>query len=196
MSKAARIGPILKRLGQILWIGTIAAGVISYIAAPHLFTAENIAVFLLRFQSVIWLIYLAFSIFRGLTLLPSTPLVIAGTLLFPTQPFAVLAVSMIGILLSSSMIYFFSEYLGFHEFFENHKPELTHKIKARLEHPLGFGFVALWAFFPLVPTDLVCYLAGTTKMNYLEFIIAVFVGEVALCSFYIYFGGAVMNLVR
>jgi len=196
MAKAARIGPILKRLGQILWIGIAASGVISYIAAPHLFTADNIAAFLLRFQSVIWLIYTAFSIFRGLTLLPSTPLVIAGTMLFPGHPFAVLAVSMTGILLSSSMIYFFSEYLGFNEYFEGHKPELTHKIKARLEHLLGSAFVAAWAFFPLVPTDLVCYLAGTTKMNYAKFIAAIFAGELALCSFYIFFGGAVMDYVR
>jgi uncharacterized membrane protein YdjX (TVP38/TMEM64 family) len=196
MAKAARIGPVLKRLGQILWIGTIAAGVISYIAAPHFFTAESIAAFLLRFQSVIWLIYIAFSILRGLTLLPSTPLVIAGTLLFPGQPFAVLAVSMTGILLSSSMIYFFSEYLGFSEYFESHKPETTHKIKAKLEHPLGFVFVAAWAFFPLVPTDLVCYLAGTTKMNYWKFIAAVLVGELILCSFYIFFAGALMGYVR
>ncbi|CAN5340258.1 TVP38/TMEM64 family protein [soil metagenome] len=196
MAKAARIGPVLKRLGQILWIGTIAAGVISYIAAPQLFTAENIAAFLLRFQSVIWLIYIAFSTLRGLTLLPSTPLVIAGTLLFPAQPFAVLAVSIIGILLSSSMIYFFSEHLGFNDYFEGHKPELTGRIKAKLEHPLGFVFVALWAFFPLVPTDLVCYLAGTTKMRFVKFIAAVLVGEVVLCTFYIFFGGAVLNYVR
>ncbi len=196
MATAARIGPVLKRLGQLLWIGTIAAGVISYIAAPHLFTADNIAAFLLRFQGVIWLVYIAFSILRGLTLLPSTPLVVAGTMLFPGQPFAVLAVSMMGIFLSSSMIYFFSEYFGFSDFFESHKPELTHKIKARLEHPAGFVFVAAWAFFPLVPTDLVCYLAGTTKMNFAKFIAAVLFGELILCSFYVFFGGAVMNYVR
>jgi uncharacterized membrane protein YdjX (TVP38/TMEM64 family) len=196
MANAARIGPVLKRLGQILWIGTITAGMISYIAAPQLFTAENIAAFLLRFQGVIWLIYISFSIIRGLTLLPSTPLVIAGTMLFPAQPFAVLAISMTGIFLSSSMIYFFSEYLGFSDFFESHKPELTHKIKARLERPTGFAFVALWAFFPLVPTDLVCYLAGMTKMNFPKFIAAVLFGELILCSFYIFFGGALMDYVR
>jgi uncharacterized membrane protein YdjX (TVP38/TMEM64 family) len=65
-----------------------------------------------------------------------------------------------------------------------------------LEHPLGFFFVALWAFFPLVPTDLVCYVAGTTKMNYLKFILAVCAGELILCSFYIFFGGAVLDYVR
>src|SRR5438132_1283963 len=103
MAKAARIGHVLKRLLQILWIGTIAAAVISYIAAPHLFTADNIAAFLKRFQGTIWLVYLVMSALRGFTLLPSTPLVIAGSILFPAQPLSVLLVSITGVLLSSSM---------------------------------------------------------------------------------------------
>ncbi len=179
-----------------VWLGVIVTGVGSYLLYPQVFTAENVADFLRRFEGEIWLIYLVMSALRGFSLLPSTPLVIAGTLLFPDQPFAVLAVSIVGILSSSTMIYFFSEFLGFNEFFENHKPELTHKLKAKLEHPLGFLFIALWAFFPLVPTDLVCYLAGTTKMNYWKFIAAVMAGELILCSIYIFFGGALLNFVR
>ena len=179
-----------------VWITVIAGGIGAYITHPQAFSAETIAEFLQRFQGEVWLVYLVLSALRGLALLPSTPLVIAGTLLFPGQPVAVLAVSIIGILISSSMIYFFSEYLGFRKFFESHKPELTHKLKSKLEHPFGFLFVALWAFFPLVPTDLVCYLAGTTKMNYLKFILAVFTGEMVLCSVYIFLGGAVMDYVR
>jgi uncharacterized membrane protein YdjX (TVP38/TMEM64 family) len=180
----------------VVWLAVLISGIGGYIANPHAFTAENIAAFLLRFQTGIWLVYLAMSVLRGFTLLPSTPLVLAGTLLFPTQPFVVLTVSIIGILLSSTMIYAFSEYLGFHDYFESHKPALTHRIKAKLEHPAGFAFVALWAFFPLVPTDLVCYLAGTTKMNFWEFIGAVFTGELILCTTYVFFGGAVLNYLR
>lgn len=187
---------IVRTIVLVLWAAVVLVCIGTYIYDPSRFTAENIAEFLGRFSGVIWLIYLGFSIVRGITLLPSTPLVLAGTLLFPEQPFAVLVVSMTGILLSSTMIYFFSEYLGFNEYFEGHKPELTHKIKAKLEHPLGFLFVAGWAFFPLVPTDLVCYLAGTTKMNYWKFIAAVFVGELILCICYIFFGGSLLKFVR
>jgi uncharacterized membrane protein YdjX (TVP38/TMEM64 family) len=171
-------------------------GIGSYSLYPQAFTAENIAAFLLRFHGWIWLAYLLMSSLRGISLLPSTPLVLAGTILFPTQPFAVLAVCLAGILFSSTMIYFFSEHLGLHEYFEDHNPDLTHKLKARLERPMGFIFVALWAFFPLVPTDLVCYLAGTTAMNYWKFIAAIFVGETILCTVYVYFGGAIMNLIK
>src|SRR5690348_5724248 len=134
MAKASRFSLVLRRIFLVLWVGVIAACLITYLAAPHLFTAENIATFMSRLQGVIWLVYLGISILRGFTLLPSTPLVLAGTLLFPDDRILVLIVSLVGIALSSSMIYFFSEQLGFHEYFESHKPELTRRIKARLEH--------------------------------------------------------------
>ncbi len=179
-----------------IWITAILVCIGSYLLLPDLFTADAISTFLLRFQGWIWFVYLLMSVARGFSLLPSTPLVLAGTLLFPEQPFGVLAVSMTGILLSSTMIYYFSDYLGFSDYFENHRPDLTHKIKAKLEHPLGFLFVVGWAFFPLVPTDLVCYIAGTTKMKYWKFIAAVLVGEMILCVFYIFFGGSLIKNVR
>ncbi len=192
-SKLSKTTLVLRRVILVVWILVVLTGVGSYILFPRSFSAENIAAFLERFGSLIWVIYLVFSILRGFTLLPSTPLVIAGTILFPQQPFAVLVTSMTGILLSSTMIYYFSEFLGFDEYFEDHKPELTHKIKAKLEHPLGFVFVAAWAFFPLVPTDLVCYLAGTTRMDFREFIAAVGIGELILCVCYIFLGGTLLG---
>jgi uncharacterized membrane protein YdjX (TVP38/TMEM64 family) len=187
---------VIRTICIVIWLSVLIAGVGWYVAAPENFTAENIAAFLERFQGWIWLVYLLMSVLRGFTLLPSTPLVLAGTILFPGQQWAVFAVSLIGIALSSTLIYYFSEFLGFHEYFENRKPELTHKIRRRLEHPLGFLFVAAWAFFPLVPTDLVCYLAGTTRMNYSKFIAAVLAGEAILCYGYIFFGGSLLNYVR
>jgi len=178
------------------WIAIPAACLTAYLYEPANFTAPSIAAFMLRFEGEALAVYFVLSALRGFSLLPSTPLVIAGTILFPQQPFVVLLVSMAGILLSSSMIYFFSEFLGFDDYFEDHKPELTHKIKAKLEHPLGGLFVALWAFIPFVPTDLVCYLAGTVRMDFKHFIAAVAAGELVLCCLYIFFGGGLIDLIR
>lgn len=190
----AKISKILRAACIAIWLSVILTCIFSYLIYPQVFTAEKIAEFLLRFHGEIWIVYLAMSVLRGFTLLPSTPLVIAGTLLFPGQPFAVLAISIIGIIISSSMIYSFSDYLGFSYFFENHKPGLVHRIRARLERPAGFAFVAIWAFFPLVPTDLVCYVAGTTKMNFFKFISAVFVGELILCTAYVFLGSYISSI--
>ncbi len=187
---------VLRAISIVVWLSIIVASISGYLAYPQLFTAENIAAFMQRFEGEIWLVYLAFSALRGFTLLPSTPLVLAGTMLYPTQPLLVLTISITGILLSSSMIYFFSEFLGFSDYFENHNPALTHKIRQKLERPTGFLFVAVWAFFPLVPTDVVCYVAGTTKMNFFKFIGAVFVGELILCLFYVYSGNYLFSRWR
>jgi uncharacterized membrane protein YdjX (TVP38/TMEM64 family) len=178
------------------WAAVIGVSLYFYFADPAAFSAASIAEFIRTFQSEIWLVYFAMSALRGLTLLPSTPLVLAGAITFPDQPVAVLAVSLAGIALSSTMIYFFSELLGFTFYFERHDPDRIHAIKAKLEHPLGFLFVAAWAFFPLVPTDLVCYLAGTTRMNYWRFILAVLFGETILCSIYVFGGGSLVNILR
>lgn len=179
----------------ILWAAILVTAVGCYLSDPSRFTAANIAAFITQFNAAIWLIYLLMSALRGLTLLPSTPLVLAGTIVFPSQPLGVLFVSLCGILISSSLIYFASDALGIHEYFEGHKPRLVHAIKRRLEQPLGVMFIGAWAFFPLVPTDLVCYLSGSTGVNYWKFIVAVLVGESILCSFYIFFGGAFLNFL-
>lgn len=175
------------------WASIAIAGIGGFLLYPDSFTASNIASILLRFQGEVLLIYLAMSALRGLSLLPSSPLVIAGTLIYPDQPWLVLLVSISGIAFSSSMIYFFSELLGTSEYFEERTPALTRRLHNRLEHPTGFLFVAAWSFFPFVPTDAVCYVAGMAKMDYLKFIGAVLAGELVLCSIYIFLGGSLFN---
>ncbi len=181
-------GKIIRHICIALWLAAIISCLTAYLIHPDAFTPEQIAAFLVTFRGEIWLVYLGISILRGFTLLPSTPLVIAGTMLFPAQPFAVLTISVIGISLSSSMIYFFSDQLGFSSFFEKHRGDRIEKVRARLERPTGFAFVALWSFFPLVPTDLICYVAGVARMRFAKFIAALLAGELVLCSIYIFLG--------
>jgi uncharacterized membrane protein YdjX (TVP38/TMEM64 family) len=184
---------IIRIIVGLIWGGIVASAIAVYLYDPSRFTAPNIALFIGTFQSEIWIVYLFLSAIRGITLLPSTPLIIAGTILFPTQPAAVLLVSLFGIFISSTMIYYFSELLGFSEFFASHRPELTSRLRRRLEHPTGLAFVAVWSFFPLVPTDAVCYVAGTIKMRFPLFISALLAGELVLCTIYIYLGGSILG---
>jgi uncharacterized membrane protein YdjX (TVP38/TMEM64 family) len=180
----------------IVWAALAIVGVLSFFLWPHLFTPESISNFLTTFKSEALLNFLAASVIRGFTLLPSTPLVIAGTLAFPGDPLLVLAISILGIVASSSMIYWFSGVLGISEFFETRKATAVANIRRRLEHPTGIGFVFLWAFFPLVPTDAVCYVAGSIRMNFLKFIAAIGAGELVLCSAYVFSGGYLMELMK
>jgi uncharacterized membrane protein YdjX (TVP38/TMEM64 family) len=194
------VGVLLKTAGRairyaiiVMWAAAVLSAIALFLSHPEKFTAANIAAFLTAFRTEIWLIYLLLSVLRGFTLLPSTPLVLAGTLLYPDQPYLVLAISISGIVISSGLIYFCSEALGFSEYFESKKPAAVSRIRRRLEHPWGLAFVALWAFFPLVPTDAVCYVAGTIRMNFPKFIFAVFVGELLLCSIYVFGGNSLLH---
>ena len=186
---------MFRKFAIAVWVLIIVAGVVFYIASPEVFTPDSIATLLARFQNEALILYLVISVLRGFTLLPGTPLVIAGTLLFPTQPWLVLAISLFGIVASSSMIYWLSDVLGIAEYFENRKPTKVAKIRERLEHPAGLLFVLLWAFFPLVPTDAVCYVAGSMRMSFPKFIGAVFAGELILCSLYVVGGGHLMRML-
>lgn len=168
----------------VLFLFTCISVVIIY---PQQFTPHNIAAFLEQFKTSLLLIYLLVSILRGLTLIPSTPLVIAGTILFPAEPFWVLAISIIGIIFSSTMIYYFSDYLGFGLYLENKQPQKISKLKHHLQKPGGFIFVFLWSAFPFLPTDAVCYVAGILRMKYTKFIAAMTFGEAIICSVYIFF---------
>jgi len=184
---------VIRKVAIGIWVCIIVSCIGSYFAWPEFFTPESIAALLTKFQGEALLIYLLLSVLRGFSLLPSTPLVFAGMLMFPTQPWLVLAVSILGILVSSSMIYWFSDLLGFSEYFERRKPEHVEKIKTKLDHPAGSLFVMLWAFFPFVPTDAVCYVAGTTRMHFAKFLGAIFIGELFLCGCYIFGGGQLLK---
>jgi uncharacterized membrane protein YdjX (TVP38/TMEM64 family) len=65
-------------------------------------------------------------------------------------------------------------------------------VRALLERH-GFPIVVGWAFFPLVPTDLICYLAGVTRMAVL--LLGVGIGEGAICAVYIFVGDSLLQAI-
>lgn len=120
--------------------------------------------------------------------MPSTPFVIAGALLFPDNLLLVLFISMTGIMLSATALYYFSDILGFSEYLEKRYPNKVKKWENKLQSSKATFLVLGWSFFPLVPTDIICYAAGIVKMPYKYMFIGVFFGELILTSFYIYSG--------
>ena len=60
--------------------------------------------------------YLALGCLRGFTLIPATYLVVAGMLVLPPLPLFVLTVA--GIIVSSTAVYYFAEAMRFDRFFE------------------------------------------------------------------------------
>src|SRR5688572_22722251 len=131
-------------------------------------------------------IYLALGAVRAFTLIPSTYLVVAALPFMPPWPLLVLTLA--GILISSAIIYWFAESLKLEELFERgkHKAHVD-KLRALLQRhelPVIIG----WSFFPLAPTDLICYVCGVLKVNFPKFLLGVIIGEGAICALYIFAG--------
>lgn len=128
------------------------------------------------------IIYFLLLSARGMTMIPSTPLLLAGILIF--DPLELFIVNMAGILSSSTLVYYFSKYLGFDMYFEMKYGKYTKKIRNGLtdkELPVIVG----WSFFPLVPTDLIVYIGSSLRIPLLKCLLGVFIGESVINAFYI-----------
>jgi len=130
-------------------------------------------------------IYLLLGAVRAFTLVPATIMIVVGLPFF--QPWPLFIMTVIGILITSALFYWFSEALQFNEEFERKYPKQIAKMRAALQkHQLPI--IVGWSFFPLLPTDLICYVCGALKINYTKTMLGVVVGEGAICPVYIFFG--------
>lgn len=177
----------------IIWLTMILSAVIAFLINPGIASPEYIVDFISRFENAMLFVYILVTIGRGFFLIPSTPFVIGGALLFPDKLFLVLALSMMGVMFSATALYYFSDFLGFSKYLEKKYPKGIARWHRRLEHPRATLFVIGWAFFPFVPTDLICYVAGIVKMPYRFMFIGVFLGELTLNIFYVFFSKGLLS---
>jgi uncharacterized membrane protein YdjX (TVP38/TMEM64 family) len=184
----------VKQFIRGLWLIAILIGLVYYFMNPDDFTPQSIKAFMEDQGSNLLIIYTLVSFFRGLFLIPSTPLVIAGAIIFPNDLWLVFAISMAGILFSASLIYFASDFLDFDKLFDKIKSKKVQTLRKKI-NDYGFWVVLVWSFFPLVPTDLICYIAGTIKMSYYKFILALFIGESVLVGIYLFLGDKIEGVL-
>ena len=168
---------------------------IIYLIKPSIFSPGTVVDFVDSFQGGALIIYTLITFIRGFFLIPSTPFVVGGALLFPDKLLLVLVVSMLGVLFSASLLYFFSNSLGFDERLEKKNPRKAKQWRALLQKRHATLFVLGWSFFPLVPTDLICYVAGAVKMPFRNLIFGVFVGELVLDVLYIFYGSSLFGVL-
>ena len=182
-------------IGRTLWGIAVLTALLAYALYPEQFGAEGIAATLTKHHEAALLTYLAVSVTRGLFLLPSTPFVLAGVLLFPDEFSTVFLISMAGVLSGSAIVYLFSDSLGFADSLLRRHKHLYTRIAEKMAHH-GTPIVVLWAFFPAVPTDLISCIAGTTKMEFWRFLAAIGIGESILVALYVSTGQALLPWIR
>lgn len=129
--------------------------------------------------------FLLLGSLRGFTLIPVTYLIVLGLLFLNPLPLFVL--TMAGIVISSASIYRFSDFLGFDEFFEKKYPKQISRLKSEFSKR-ELPIIVFWSFFPFLPTDLICYVAGSLRVDLKKLVLGVIIGEGITSGIYIFFG--------
>lgn len=139
-------------------------------------------------------IYLLLGTVRAFTLIPSTYLVLAGLPFFP--PVLLFGLTLAGILISSGIIYRFAESLHLKKLFKSgrHKRQVDRLSTLLEKHELPI--IIGWSFFPLAPTDLICYVCGVMDVNFPKFLLGILIGEGTICGLYIFLGDSALRVLH
>jgi uncharacterized membrane protein YdjX (TVP38/TMEM64 family) len=178
----------MARFLTYLWGFLVLGVLVLWVSRPSVFSGAAMASTLATWGVWSFLGYVVLSMLRGVALVPSTPVVLAGGMLFPEALWLVLVVSMLGIVLSATILYRFPGFGGYDEWLETKHPEQIAKLRVHLVKPRAQWFVALWAVTPVVPTDLICYVAGLVRMPFRRMILGIVIGELPLVIAYILLG--------
>jgi uncharacterized membrane protein YdjX (TVP38/TMEM64 family) len=171
-----------------LWIALLLGIAALWVSDPSRFSQESIAAGIAAWGPWAMVIFAVVSMVRGALLIPSTPVILAGGVLFPGALAAVLLISMAGIMASATLLYRFPGFAGYDTRLAARYPEQLERLQVHLRKPRAQWFVAAWAFFPAVPTDLICYAAGLVRMPFRRMMLGIVIGEVPLVAAYVFLG--------
>jgi uncharacterized membrane protein YdjX (TVP38/TMEM64 family) len=185
----------LKNLNQV-WLCLVAIVLVSLLIFPGWLSRDSISELLNNFGPMALIVYIVLSLTRSLLMIPCTPFVLAGAISFPQWPLIVFVISFTGIVLGAFLVYSFPSFGNYDEFLEEKYPAKIAALKEKMQGKYAFAIVAGWSFFPLVPTDVICYVAGIAKMSFKKMVMALLIGEIPLVTTYIFLGVEIGEWLR
>ena len=181
-----------RRIFLIVWLSVVAVALYLFLFDRALLQ-EMFANLVAQPKMLSGAIFFAIFCVRGFTLIPASYFVFAAIPILPPVPLFLLTLG--GILVSSASIYLFSEAMSLDEYFErNHKAAIDKVKKAmqRYELPIIIG----WSFLFVMPTDVICYVCGTLKVDFKKFLLGILIGEGGVCAIYIFLGDSLLRFLN
>ncbi|MEQ8312807.1 MAG: VTT domain-containing protein [Gammaproteobacteria bacterium] len=179
-----------------LWLALAATCLLLLLIFPDAISRESVSDFLNGLGAMALLVYILLSLTRALLMIPCTPFVLAGGVTFPESPLLVMAISYAGIVAGAFLVYSFPAFGSYDEYLERKYPEKIRLLEEKLHGRYSFWIIAGWSLFPLVPTDLICYVAGLVKLSFRKLVIPVVVGEIPLVTIYVLVGVEIGEWLR
>lgn len=171
--------------GLYTWLGLVCISLSLYFFYPEFFAPQYIRQFFSENLLLGLTLYFIISTLRGFTLIPSTPIVLAGILVFPPLP--LFLVNQAAVYSSSAIVFLMARYFRFDHFFSAHYPRQIRKL-TRLLHQRELPVISLWGFAPFVPSDMIVYVCSILRIRMWKTLLGISIGEGVICAIYI-FGG-------
>lgn len=181
----------LRKVILVIWIILLIIFWVYVLLHPGVLHPEYLLSVFRSFGTWAIVLYILVSMFRSIILLPSLPLVVVWILYAPENPHMVYLISMCGIWFSWTLIYYFSHLVWLDTIFAEHVH--SNKLKRAIEK-YGVYIISFWSFFPILPVDVACYIAGTVRLPFIKYIIALTIGEWLVVGLIIYGWREIMKL--
>lgn len=180
-----------RKIFLVIWLCVVLFFVSIYVFNPEY--VRNVLTILLS-KPPLWAYITLFLLgcIRGFTLIPSTILIVVGLMFIPPVP--LYFIILIGVIVSSVSVFYFFEYLHIDTLVKDkYKPllEKGSKYLSRYELPA----IIIWSMAPFLPTDVICYLAGTARVNVGKFVLGILIGEGVICALYIFGASALFHAI-
>jgi uncharacterized membrane protein YdjX (TVP38/TMEM64 family) len=175
----------------LIWLLAIGSGIYFYVARADI-VRDEMLVLSASSTFIAAAVYLVMGCVRGFTLIPVTYLIPFGLLFLSPAVHFLLTIG--GILVSSAGLYYFSERLQLAHYFETRYASHVARMRGllrRQELPIVIG----WSFFPLAPTDLICYVCGSLGVDVRKMLAGILIGEGIICALYIFLGRQLLSFL-
>lgn len=135
------------------------------------------------------LIFIALSSLRIVSLIPSAVFMILGGMIF--NPMEGFALTLISVILSETIVYITSKILvssDIQNYIVNKYPKLHELLLKNNTKILAIGILC-----PVAPSDVACFLASSTGLNYKKFILTVIAANMPMMILYSFLGDSVTS---
>lgn len=180
----------MKKLGKVLIIVVWAAIIYAFYKLNLLNgNVDKFAGFFKNHGNYKTLLFMALSTFRVLALIPSAVFMIIGGIMFtPIQGFFL---TLISVILSETIIFILSKVMlatKVQEYLINKYPKVYKLLLKSNTRILALGILC-----PMAPSDVACFLACSTGIGYVKFIVTVVIANIPMAILYSFLGDSVIS---
>lgn len=181
------------RMVVTLWIILLLGTILTILLFPSITDPNTLSTCVKQHPNRSVLIFLGVCILKAPTLFPITPIIIAGTIIFPEDPLTVILSTWVGSQVGSVVHYFFPHWMGIDEWAHKKYPKQFEKVHTRMERN-GHWVVFFISFIPVIPAELVYYTSGITGVPFWRYQLAIGISHAIVFTIYVLVLGELISL--